>query len=153
MTILNWRVVRHISLVAFLVLATIGCAEKKADQSKIEEVESLMSDSVGGGPTMLNYTTFLVAAAGSDSTITYMNTITKQSSTFSLKTYVITGTVNSDSVSNGFIKLGTQCNIGTFSPVWSVGTRGNNGLQPTTGIADQPVRVTTTVQTPVLPPK
>lgn len=154
MNILNWRVVRQTSLVAVLVVAITSCAEKKMDQSKVEEAKSLMADSIGGGgPTMLNYTTIQVAQSGTDSTIRYVNSKTKGNSTFSLKTYVITGTVISDSVSGGYIKTGTPISIGTFSPSWSIGTNGNNGLQPTAGIADQPVRVTTTVQTPVLPPK
>lgn len=150
MRVSQTRVLVVAAFSVFALLHLIGCQEKKAESTPGAESVAVVKDSIGGGgPSMLSFTTYRDMGTV-DSTFSYMNDSTKAISKISLKTRTVTGNVIADSVSNGFIKKNTQVTFTSFTPAW-VSTKAI-GSAPTTGIADQPVRVITTEIDPSLPP-
>lgn len=144
------KVFVSISVAVLAMLHLNGCQEKKAESTPANESMAVVKDSIGGGgPSMLSFTTYRDMGTV-DSTFSYMNDSTKAANKISLKTRIVTGTVIADSVSNGFIKKRTQVTFTSFTPAW-VSTK-TIGSPPTTGVADQPVRVITTEIDPALPP-
>lgn len=144
------KVFVSVSVAVLAMLHLNGCQEKKAESTPANESMAVVKDSIGGGgPSMLSFTTYRDMGTV-DSTFSYMNDSTKAISKISLKTRLVTGTVIADSVSNGFIKTRTQVTFTSFTPAW-VSAKAI-GSAPTTGIADQPIRVITTDIDPILPP-
>jgi len=142
MRVSQMRVLIVAALAAFTLVHLTGCGEKKAESTPGTESVAVVKDSIGGGgPSMLTFTTYRDMGTV-DSTFSYMNDSTKAISKISLKTRTVTGSVIADSVSNGFIKSRTQVTFSSFTPAW-VNTKAI-GSAPTTGIADQPIRVITT---------
>ncbi len=150
MKISRAKVFISISVAVLAMLHLNGCQEKKVESTPANEAMAVAKDSIGGGgPSMLSFTTYRDMGTV-DSTFSYMNDSTKAINKISLKTRIVTGTVIADSVPNGFIKKGTQVTFTSFTPAW-VSTK-TIGSPPTTGVADQPVRVITTEIDPALPP-
>lgn len=150
MRVLQTRVFIVAAFAVFALLHLIGCQEKKAESTPGTESVAVAKDSTAGsGPSLLSFTTYRDMGTV-DSTFSYLNDSTKTTSKISLKTRIVTGTVIADSVSNGFINQYTQVTFTSFTPAW-VSTKAI-GSAPTTGIADQPVRVITTEIDPSLPP-
>ena len=150
MRVSQTRVFVVAAFAVFALVHLIGCQDKKAESTPGTESVAVVKDSIGGGgPSMLSFTTYRDMGTV-DSTFSYMNDSTKAANKISLKTRTVTGTVIADSVSNGFIKTRTQVTFTSFTPAW-VSTK-TIGSPPSTGVADQPVRVITTEIDPALPP-